>query len=572
LAPTVPTPAPATWPTICTLRHRDLRPLQQALARQGLSSLGRSEAHVLASLEQILARLGQRAAHPVCPAPDFDEGAALLQHHTQILFGPPPQERDAYIMVTLDRQAADDYAHVHRLVAHGMDCARINCAHDDEGAWRAMVGNIRRAERECGRRCRIHVDLAGHKLRTGPLAEGPPVRHLKVRRAADGALLSPGRLLLHAEGQPPAVGDWQFAIPLLPSEAGHLEVGDILVFKENRGRTRRLHILSAPTGEQWLATCDRGAYIRSGTPVRLLRRAPDGHYRQQAHFHLGRFPGTPVEIWLHEGEHLLLTGDVTPGGPAHAPDDPAHIGCTTPAVLAQLKPGDPVWIDDGKIGAEVERADARGTLLRITHAAPGGSRLQDDKGLNFPLTELQLPPLSDSDLRNLGFVCRYADSVGFSFVESADDMLCLMQELNRHGATALPIVAKIETRRAVQNLPEILFCGSRRRPLGVMIARGDLAVELGNVRLAEIQEEILWLCEAAHVPVIWATQVLESIAKKGIRSRPELTDAAMGVRAECVMLNKGPYIVDALQALHNILVKMQAHQSKKSARMRALSW
>ena len=72
------------------------------------------------------------------------------------------------------------------------------------------------------------------------------------------------------------------------------------------------------------------------------------------------------------------------------------------------------------------------------------------------------------------------------------------------------------------------------------------------MRLAEIEEEILWLCEAAHVPVIWATQVLETLAKRG-RNRRQITDARMSVRAECVMLNKGDYILDALRVLGNIL-------------------
>ena len=71
----------------------------------------------------------------------------------------------------------------------------------------------------------------------------------------------------------------------------------------------------------------------------------------------------------------------------------------------------------------------------------------------------------------------------------------------------------------------------------VMIARGDLAVEVGFTRLAELQEELLWLCEAAHVPVVWATQVLQSLAKTGFPTRAEVTDAAHAVRAECVMLN-----------------------------------
>jgi pyruvate kinase len=105
-----------------------------------------------------------------------------------------------------------------------------------------------------------------------------------------------------------------------------------------------------------------------------------------------------------------------------------------------------------------------------------------------------------------------------------------------------------------------------------MIARGDLAVECGYERLAEVQEEILWLCEAAHVPVIWATQVLESLAKSGMPSRAEITDAAMGERAECVMLNKGPHILDAIRVLDNILQRMQAHQSKKRSMLRRLHW
>ena len=103
-----------------------------------------------------------------------------------------------------------------------------------------------------------------------------------------------------------------------------------------------------------------------------------------------------------------------------------------------------------------------------------------------------------------------------------------------------------------------------------MIARGDLAVECGYERMAEVQEEMLWACESAHVPVVWATQVLETLAKTGRPSRAEITDAAMGGRAECVMLNKGPHILDAMRTLNDILRRMQAHQSKKRPLLRAL--
>jgi pyruvate kinase len=133
------------------------------------------------------------------------------------------------------------------------------------------------------------------------------------------------------------------------------------------------------------------------------------------------------------------------------------------------------------------------------------------------------------------------------------------------------IVLKIETQQAFENLPHILLTSLRKPPVGVMVARGDLAVEVGFERLAEVQEEILWLCEAAHVPVIWATQVLESMAKSGMPSRAEVSDAVMSGRAECVMLNKGPYITAAVRLLNGVLERMSSHQAKKRSMLRKLS-
>lgn len=104
-----------------------------------------------------------------------------------------------------------------------------------------------------------------------------------------------------------------------------------------------------------------------------------------------------------------------------------------------------------------------------------------------------------------------------------------------------------------------------------MIARGDLAVEIGFERLAEIQEELLWVCEAAHVPIVWATQVLESLSKTGLPSRAEITDAAMAQRAEIVMLNKGTFVVQAIKMLDDVLRRMEGHARKKNPTLRALS-
>ena len=152
------------------------------------------------------------------------------------------------------------------------------------------------------------------------------------------------------------------------------------------------------------------------------------------------------------------------------------------------------------------------------------------------------------------------------------DIVALQDELDRLGAGDIGLIVKIETKKGFKNLPKLLLTAMRRYPIAVMIARGDLAIECGWERLAELQEDILWYCEAAEVPVIWATQVLEHKAKKGLASRAEVSDAAMSQRADCVMLNKGPHILAAIRMLDDILRRMQARQYKTSARLGRLGF
>jgi pyruvate kinase len=121
--------------------------------------------------------------------------------------------------------------------------------------------------------------------------------------------------------------------------------------------------------------------------------------------------------------------------------------------------------------------------------------------------------------------------VNLSFVRHPADVDQLQTELERRDAADVGIVLKIENAAAFEHLPELLLTAMRSRKIGVMIARGDLAVEVGFERLAEVQEEILWACEAAHVPVIWATQVLDNLARTGQPSRAEITDAWISAMA-----------------------------------------
>lgn len=178
--------------------------------------------------------------------------------------------------------------------------------------------------------------------------------------------------------------------------------------------------------------------------------------------------------------------------------------------------------------------------------------------------------MTPKDLRDLAFVVEHADMVGYSFVSRPEDVDQLHREIAALGPARPGVVLKIETRRAFSELPGMLLSAMQWPRVGIMLARGDLAVEVGFERLAEVQEEILWLAGAAHVPVVWATQVLETLAKTGVPSRSEIIDAAMGERAECVMLNKGPHIVAAIEALDDILRRMSDHQRKNRSLLRQL--
>ncbi|QPC84496.1 hypothetical protein G4Y79_09005 [Phototrophicus methaneseepsis] len=270
------------------------------------------------------------------------------------------------------------------------------------------------------------------------------------------------------------------------------------------------------------------------------------------------------------GDRVLLTNADAVDTVAY----PIQVRCTLPEVIDLVEVGQPVWFDDGKIGTRIIEQVAEGWVLEVANSRQKGERLREEKGINFPQAELHLHALTEKDREDLAFVVQHADIINYSFVQTPDDVRELQEAIAQYQPTQpLGLVLKVETAAAIRHLPELIITAGAQQPVGVMIARGDLAVEIGSERLAEMQEEIMWICEAAHTPVIWATQVLETLAKKGRPSRAEVTDAAMAERAECVMLNKGPYILEAIRILDTILTRMGAHQSKKSARLRALrSW
>lgn len=556
------------------VRRHDIRALQIQLGELGLSSLGRMEAHVLAALESVLAALESLGAAPTSHVPAgvqparFREGDERLARHAGDLFGPEAPNRIVRIMVTLPSEAAQDYGLVRDLVASGMNIARINSAHDEPAAWQAMVERVRRAEVETGRPCRVLFDLAGPKLRTGPLAPGPAVLRLRPERDELGRVGQPARLRLIAEGAEALPAD-ERTLPVDGELFALLRPGDELRLRDLPGRARRLRVVSGPGGSLWIET-RRGLFFESGLPIRLYRKGVE-----LAAGRLGRLLPREQRLVLLPGDTLLVTAGEEPGQLARRDREgnviePARIPCTLPEVFADTRPGDRILFDDGRIEGVIRETTPSFLRVEIRRAAATGTRLQADRGINLPDTDLSLSPLTETDRGHLDFAIRHADMVGMSFVRRAEDLAALQAELARRGGDPLGVVLKIETGAAFENLPSLLLAALSHPPAGVMVARGDLGVELGFERMAEVQEEILWLAEAAHLPVIWATQVLETLTKTGTPTRGEVTDAAMSARAECVMLNKGPYVVEAVRFIDGLMMRMRDHNHKKTPMLRRL--
>jgi pyruvate kinase len=458
-------------------------------------------------------------------------------------------------MVTLPATATEDLALIPELVSAGMDVARINCAHDTPAVWAALASQVREAARAQQRPCRIAMDLAGPKLRTGPLPALPGVVAARPDRDRYGRLVQPARILALPEGSmPPPDRDPRLVLlPVVGDSWQKLDRGDRLRSRDASGRWREL-VVDGRLQHGVLLHCRQHCRFVAG----LVFRQEGGPVRLE----VAALPDCPGELLLHRGDRLQLTL-ADPGSSL------ASVSCSLPDVLRDLEEGQRVLFDDGKISAVVVAPAGGGggtaqdlaveltveltVELEIVQARPKGSRLRADRGINLPDTHLRIPALTAKDRDDLAFACRHADLINYSFVRSEADIACLQEALAEQDNPCAGLVLKIETQQAFLNLPRLLLAAMAQPiPLGVMIARGDLAVECGWDALSAIQEEILRVCAAAHVPCIWATEVLDTMAHRGMPTRPEITDAAMGARAEALMLNKGANITETVRTLRRI--------------------
>lgn len=553
------------------MRSMDIRKLQKDLGNMGLSRLAKAESHLMAGLQVTNAILKgfieDKAINIKAHDLSVKKGQGLVKTNAKALLGYRSKGRRTRIMVTLPSEAAFDYQMVHDLIAKGMNCARINCAHDDEVIWKKMIQHIRKASKKLQRNCKITMDLGGPKIRTGPLQEGPKVRKYRPPKDIRGHITQALTVWL---GPLPYIDPGFHHIPIDAEDLAKLEPGTSLYFRDARNKKRILNIRDSHELGFW-GECPQTTYLETGI---LLYTDPKRKSKNP--IHVGPFPAIEQPLLLKIGDHLRLIKSAKPGEPATYDAEgnllsEAFISCTSLEIFDSVKPGESILFDDGKIQGRIKAVSPDEILVAIEYARGGLAKLRADKGINLPESDLDLSGLTEKDKRDLHFVVRHADVINFSFVNQPEDVRDLIKELEALNAKEkMGVIFKIETQKAFNNLTSILLEGMQLYPIGVMIARGDLAIETGWNNIGRVQEEILSLCQASHVPEIWATQVLENLAKLGIPSRAEITDATMAQRADCVMLNKGPFIQDALVLLDTILKDMEPYWEKNAPMLPAM--
>lgn len=539
------------------LRRKDIRKLQQYLGSIGVSRLARAESHVLPSIHSLLRILYALRDNQSLSLSQSErtlgDGKSTIKANAEQLFGKTKKERYVRIMVTIPTEAATDESIIIDFLKVGMNVARINCAHDNPGTWATMIEIIRKQSKLLELPCKITMDLAGPKIRTGALKPGPKVIKIKPSRDANGEVTKPGELVVSTD----------------PNSDGIRLIGDVDLYaateiklRDTRGKKRVMLVVHI-NDHSYLLQTNRTIYLEDLTSIKVYQ-----FDKKIGNLKVEGIPALDTSLTLNHGDLLRLTRAKLPGENAVYDENKklvssAFVSCTLSQVLDEVKVGEHVLFDDGKIGGVIRDITQDHATVEITFASPGGARLKSDKGINFPESQFSFSGLTAKDEEDLKFVAQHVDMVNLSFVNDVSDLdkfFGVLKELD--APRRFGLILKIETRRGFLNLPSLLIRAMEHYPIGVMIARGDLAVECGWQQLAEVQEEIRRICEAGHVPVIWATQVLEGLAKRGLPSRAEITDVSASQRAECVMLNKGPFMKETISTLDFILTQLQGYGIK----------
>ena len=539
--------------------------LIQAIEEEGLSSIYGHESHIISSIELLLRRLQAPAFQDIdIRKITRQQAKQLIAERARTVLGEGRRSRRTRIMVTLDEQLIDEPEVMEQLLLHGMDVARINCAHGSPEIWKKIIEGVRQAEerlqkkQQWEKRCRIYMDLPGPKVRVDSIVSNTYPVKLSVRKDEYGQPIQPvtGFLYLHPPlSFPSEQSDVSFVLEVATNESITMVSGDELVFIDVRGRKRRLKVIDVIAPSCFKVELSNTAYIQKGIWFKHKRFS----------LLLQSVTPIPMKAIVKKGTRLQIYFDRTHLGAAKM-DDAVKLTTTLPKALRNVRVGHRLYFNDGKIFAMIQNVTNKYIEAKVISTGRKNKMIKKGMGINLPdsLMHLTVSSLTDRDLQYIPFICKYADMIGLSFVHTPHDVAKLYRILTEQGAPHLTIIAKIETRAALHNLTRILMEGLTLPSFGVMIARGDLAIEVGFENMSIVQHDILALCQAAHVPVIWATQVLENLAKKGVPARAEISDVSLGQKAQCVMLNKGPYIVEAVKMLANVLEKEESHPQKRA--------
>ncbi len=256
------------------------------------------------------------------------------------------------------------------------------------------------------------------------------------------------------------------------------------------------------------------------------------------------------------GKAVLETGQLFTLHTQECMGDASHCSITYPGLVRDVRPGDSILVDDGLIGMTVEHI----TDTEITCKVLNGGPVSNHKGINVPNVHLSMPYISPKDREDILFAADNGfDFIAASFVRCAEDILAIRKILSERGNTGIRIIAKIENHEGVENLEEIMHAAD-----GIMVARGDMGVEIPLEEVPSLQKHIIHECVMSGRPVITATQMLDSMIKNPRPTRAEATDVANAIYdgTSAIMLSgetaAGLYPIEAVKTMARIAMKTEA--------------
>ncbi|XP_076957820.1 plastidial pyruvate kinase 4, chloroplastic-like [Bidens hawaiensis] len=543
------------------LRSLDVDQIKDDLSSVGLLNLETINPYVIASLSAGIQMLENLKSTSLVGSDKGNKSQFTTSMMTNkansnrdLLIGPLQDER-SHIMVTVGTEAISNETFITDVLKKGATIIRINCAHGDPSVWSEIIRRVKMNSQMLERPCRILMDLAGPKLRTGKMKPGPCVMKISPKKSVHGNVTNPAHVWISQKGAgPPPPHVSPDAVLYVDGQdfLTKLEIGDTVRLSDTRGKQRLLKIskkFPVFNGVGFMADCTKTCYVENGTELYIK-----GNKKRASFGCVVDVPPTETFVRLRVGDLLVIMRDSSNEEVTSSMAGTPRVTCSSGYLFDSVKPGEPIAFDDGKIWGVIKGTSVSEIVVSITRAGPRGTKLGPEKSINIPESKIKYEGLTSKDIIDLDFVGTHADMVGISFVRNVNDIVVLQQELKKRKLEQLGIVLKIETKDGLKNLAVMILEAMKLpNPLGVMIARGDLAVECGWELLADIQEQILSICSAAHIPVIWATQVLETLVKTGVPTRAEITDVACGRRASCIMLNKGKHILEAIGTLDAIL-------------------